>query len=35
MKTSDDILRQSRIFYAQANMLLRNFLNCGIEDSEV
>ena len=28
LKTSDDISRQTRKFYAQANMLLRNFRYC-------
>ena len=28
MKTSSDVVRQTRKFYAQANMLLRNFRYC-------
>ena len=28
MKTSSDIVRQTRTFYAQTNMLLRNFRYC-------
>ena len=28
MKTSSDVVRQTRKFYAQANMLLRNFHYC-------
>ena len=31
MKTSIDVSRQTRKFYAQANMLLRNFRYCGRE----
>ena len=31
MKTSIDVSRQTRKFYAQANMLLRNFRYCSIE----
>ena len=28
MKTSSDVVRQTRKFYAQTNMLLRNFRYC-------
>ena len=28
MKSSSDVVRQTRKFYAQANMLLRNFCYC-------
>ena len=28
MKTSSDVVHQTRTFYAQANMLLRNFRYC-------
>ena len=31
MRTSNDVSRQTRKFYAQANMLLRNFRYCGRE----